>query len=62
MKIFKKDFIYLFTRDTKRARDRQREKQAPPGEPNAGLDARTLGPHPKLKAQSHPSVPINEIL
>ena len=41
--IFFKDFIYLFMRDTERQRYREREKQAPCREPDAGLDARTLG-------------------
>ena len=37
--------ICLFMRDTQReARNRQREKQAPCGEPNAGLHPRTSGP------------------
>ena len=50
-------------RDTKRERQRyrQREKQAPCGEPNAGLDPGTPGSHPKLKADaqplSHPGIP-----
>ena len=39
---FFKDFIYLFMRE--RQRHRQREKQAPHGEPDAGLDPRTLEP------------------
>ena len=61
--IFLKDFIYLFMRETQRERQRyrQREKQAPCREPNVGLDPRTLGSHPKLKAGaqllSHPGVP-----
>ena len=41
---------------------RQREKQAPRGEPDVGLDPRTPGSRPKLKADaqplSHPGVPI----
>ena len=47
-------------RDTERERQghRQREKQAPCREPNAGLDPRTSGSHPgpKVDAQapSHP--------
>ena len=40
---------------------RQREKQAPRGEPDAGLDPRTLGSRPKPKADaqllSHPGAP-----
>ena len=42
-------------------RHRQREKQAPCKEPNVGLDPRTLGLCPELKAGaqplSHPGVP-----
>ena len=51
-------------RDThrERQRHRQREKQAPYGEPNVGLDPRTPGSCPKLKAEaqplSHPGVPM----
>ena len=49
-------------RDTERQRHRQKEKQAPCGEPNAGLDPRTPGSHPEPKAGtqplSHPGVPI----
>ena len=50
-------------RDTQRERQRhrQREKQAPCREPNAGLDPRTPGSHPELKADaqplSHPGIP-----
>ena len=48
-------------RDTERDRDRQREKQAPCGEPDMGLDPRTLGSGPELKADaqplSHPGIP-----
>ena len=33
-----KKFIYLFMRERKRQRHREREEQAPPREPNAGLD------------------------
>ena len=61
--IFKKDFIYLFVRDTERERQRhrQREKQAPSREPHVGLNPRTPGSCPGLKAgakpQSHPGIP-----
>ena len=57
--IFFKDFIYLFMRDTKRERERereighrhrQREKQSPCREPDAGLDPRSPGSHPRLQA------------
>ena len=40
--IFFKDFICLFKSDTERQRYRQREKQAPCGEPNTRLDPRTF--------------------
>ena len=33
-----KDFIYVFMRDTERQRYRQRENEAPCGEPDTGLD------------------------
>ena len=60
---FFKDFIYLFMRDTQKEkqRHRQREKQAPCGDPHVGLDPGTPGSYPGLKggAQllSHPGVP-----
>ena len=45
-------------RHTERQRHRQREKQAPYGEPDTGLDTRTRGllPEPKADTQqlSHP--------
>ena len=50
-------------RDTQRERQRhwQREKQDPCKEPNAGLDPRTPGSQPELKADaqplSHPETP-----
>ena len=48
-------------RDIERQKHRQREKQAPCMEPDAGLDPGTLGscPEPKADAQllSHPSIP-----
>ena len=48
-------------RDRERQRHRQREMQAPCGEPDAGLDPRTPGScsEPKADAQplSHPGVP-----
>ena len=43
--LFFKDFIYLFTRDTVRQRHRQRERQAPCGEPDVGLYPGTLSWH-----------------
>ena len=50
-------------RDTERERQRhrQREKQAPCKEPDVGLNPRTPGPRPELKAGtkllSHPGIP-----
>ena len=48
-------------REKVRQRHRQREKQAPWREPDAGLDPRTPGSHPEPKADarplSHPGVP-----
>ena len=59
---FSKDFIYLFLRDPEKEAETQREKQAPCGEPDVGLDPRTPGSRPELKADaeqlSHPSVPL----
>ena len=58
------DFIYLFMKNTERERQRhrQRKKQAPCGEPDEGLDPRTPGSQPELKADtqplSHPGVPL----
>ena len=51
-------------RDTERGRDihRQREKQAPHREPDAGLDPRTLGSQSEPKADvqplSHSGIPL----
>ena len=52
--VIKKYFIYLFMRDTERERQRRRlrEKQAPSGEPDVGLDPRTPGSCPELKADA----------
>ena len=49
---FKKDFIYLFMRDTQRERQRhrQREKQAPCRESDVGPDPGSPGLYPGLKA------------
>ena len=55
--------VFIHERDTERGRDthRQREKQAPYGEPGAGPNPRTPGSHPEPKADvqplSHPGVP-----
>ena len=52
----KKDFIYLFMRDTERERERQkyrqREKQASCREPNVGLDPGTPGSCPDTKTDN----------
>ena len=59
----KKGFIYLFVRDTKRQRHRQREKQTLCREPNVGLHPRTPGSRPEPKADtqplSHPGAPTS---
>ena len=45
-------------RDTeRRQRHRQREKQAPCRDPNAGLDPRTPGSRPEPKADAQPLTP-----
>ena len=53
-------------RYTQRQRHRQREKQAPHGEPDAGLDTRTVGSCLELKMEaqplSHPGVPLLNFL
>ena len=47
--------------ERKRQRHRQREKQAPCGKPNVGIDPRTLRLHPEPKGDtqplSHPGAP-----
>ena len=60
--LFKKRFyLFIHERYRERQRHRQREKQTPCGEPDAGLNPRTLGspPEPKEDAQplSHPGIP-----
>ena len=53
-------------RDREGRRHRQREKQAPHGEPDVGLDPRTPGSKPELKADaqplSHTGAPREDIL
>ena len=44
-------------RDTQWQRHRQREKQDPCWEPDAGLNPRTLGSQPKPKADTQPAEP-----
>ena len=41
-------------RERERQRHRQREKKAPCREPDVGLDPRTPGSCPKLKAEAYP--------
>ena len=57
-------FIHSFIHE--RQRHRQREKQAPCREPNAGLDPRTPGSQPELKADaqslSYPGAPRKKFL
>ena len=60
--LFKKDFIYLFMRDTDREAETQgEEKQAPSKDPDAGLNPGNLGSRPEPKADvqllSHTGVP-----
>ena len=50
-----KDF-YLFMKDTQRQAETQ-EKQTPCGEPDVGLDPRTLRSQPEPKAGAHPLSP-----
>ena len=47
-------FMYIHETHKERQRHRQREKQAPPGELNAGLSPRTLGSWPEPKGDSQP--------
>ena len=58
--------FYLFIHETGRDIHRQREKQTPCQEPHAGLDPRTRGSQPKLKADtqplSHPGAPKCQLL
>ena len=53
-------------RDIERDRERQREKQVPCWEPDVGLDPRSPGSGPGLKAGakplSHPGCPGNWVL
>ena len=47
---FKDFFKFIYSQDTKREREAQREKQAPCREPETGLDPRSPGSGPRLKA------------
>ena len=66
-KLFKKYFIHLFMRNTERKTETQAEGEAGSHrEPDVGLDPRTPGSQPELKADaqplSHPHIQINKIL
>ena len=55
-------FIHERYRERERQRPRRREKQAPGGKPDVGLNPRTQGSRPGLKADahllSHPGAPL----
>ena len=61
-----KDFNYSWDTEIKRQRHRQKEKQAPRRQPDAGLNPRTLGSWtvPKAAAQplNHPGTHIRDFL
>ena len=46
--------IRRLIQDDQRERHRQKEKQAPHGEPNSGFNPKTLGSHPEPKADAQP--------
>ena len=46
--------MFIHERHRERQRHKQREKQAPCMEPDVGLDPRTLGSGPELKADAQP--------
>ena len=50
--------FYLSLRDTERQRHRQREKHAPCGEPDVGLNPGTRGSRPEPKADAPPLNPL----
>ena len=59
--ILKIVFLFIHERHRERQRPRRREDQASHREPDVGLDPRTQGSHPELKAEaqalSHPGIP-----
>ena len=57
--LFKNLYLLIHERHTERGREghRQREKQDPRGEPDEGLDPRTPGTCPELKADTQPLSP-----
>ena len=62
---FLRFYLFIHKRHTERCRDRWREKQAPCGEPNVGLNPRTPGSRPEPKADtqplSHPGAPYGKL-
>ena len=58
---FLRFYLFIHERHTERQRFKQRKKQAPCREPDAGLYPRTPGSHPEPKADaqplSHPGIP-----
>ena len=53
---FFKNILFIYSRETlrKKQKRRQREKQAPCGNLNVGLDPSTLGSQPEPKADAQP--------
>ena len=62
----KRFYLHIHETHRERWRHRQREKQAPCRKPDAGLDPRTPGSRPELKADAqplgHPGIPGNAFL
>ena len=52
--IFIYKILFIHERHTEKVRHRQKERQVPCGEPDVGLDPRTLGSHPELKTDAQP--------
>ena len=59
-------FIHERHREREEQRHRHREKQAPSGEPDAGLNPRTSGSRPEPKADtqplSYPGAPVVDFI
>ena len=47
-------YLFIHERERERQSHRQGKKQAPCGEPDTGLDPRTPGSRPELKADAQP--------
>ena len=58
---FKRLYLFIHERHIERKRHRQREKQAPSGEPDMGLDPRTTGSRPEPKADEPPRHPALDL-